>query len=235
MLTIGGGTSKNCQRCAGQNELYARYCIHCAEKISTYFSSECPSCGSSDTLNGPYCVSCGAATSVSKIKAPTGAGFSWAKRTKATTLYDKLTVSLAKEASDLNTGGPTWLRGWTIVSGAICGALLAVALSHTTAFLKLATRLEWPAQGLVVYSDEPYADMELKALDTNVPSESTYFDGSLSASGSIALGTLPAGNYLLTLGSARKKSLVQPITISPGHPTIVGFPVKIKLPPQAEM
>jgi hypothetical protein len=234
MLTIGGGTSKNCQRCAGRNDLYARFCVHCGEKTGTYFSSECPNCGSTDLLNGPFCVSCGAATSVGKIKVPTASGFSWSKKTKGGTLYNKLTESLEQEASDLNRG-PGRLRFLAIASGVICGALLALGLSHSETFQRMATRLEWPMQGLVIYSDEPYANMNLKAIDSNLATESVSFDGSLGASGSIALKAIPAGSYLLTLSSAGKQSLVQPVTVSQGHPTIVGFPERLKLPHQTEM
>jgi hypothetical protein len=234
MLTLGGERSKTCQQCSGLNEAYARFCIHCGGKVGIIPSSDCPSCGSSDTLNGPYCVRCGAATSLGKIKAPAGTGFSWGKKTQQDTIYNKLTVSFEKGISE-SSRGPTWLHTVAIVLGIICGATLAPEVIGNPTLVRFTSRLQWPSKGLIIYSNEPYASLKLESIKSNTPGEWQSFNGLLSGSGSIALSTIPAGNYLLTLKAPKKKSLVEPVTVSPDHPTVVGFPEKLKLPPQVDM
>jgi len=234
MLTLGGGTWKTCQRCAGQNETHARFCVHCGDKVGMFFSTDCPSCGCSDPLNGPYCIRCGAATSVSRIKAPTQAGFSWGKKTKEGTIYEQVITSVDKGISQ-SSRGPTWLHALAIVLGLALGAFLALALMYSPDFQSLATRMKWPATGLVVYSQEPNATLSLKSIEKDPDAQSKYFDGSLGGTGSLALPAVSAGDYLLTLEKSGKKSFVQLVTVKQGAPTIVGYPEKIKLPDEMDM
>jgi hypothetical protein len=234
MLTLGGGTWKTCQRCAGQIETHARFCLHCGDKVGMFFSTDCPSCGYSDPLNGPFCIRCGAATSVSKIKAPTQAGFSWGKKTKEGTIYDQVITSVDKGISQ-STRGPTWLHGFATVLGLGLGALLALGLINNTDYQSMATRLKWPSGGLVVYSQEPNATISLKSIEKDPEAEIRYFDGALTASGSLALPAVSPGDYLLTLEKSGKKTFIQLVTVKQGHPTIVGYPEKIKLPNEMDM
>jgi hypothetical protein len=229
MLSIGGEISKICQQCSGQNESYARFCMQCGVKIATFISLDCPSCGYADELNGPFCVSCGALTSVSKLRAPTRMGFTWGRRTKRGTIYHEIATTIDKGLFD-STLGPTWLHAAAAALGIIVGAALAMRLMHTHNFSRLMARFHWPSQGLVIYSEEPNASVKLESINANPQDQPRSFAGSLGQSGSISLPAVPPGNYLLTLANSNKKSLVEPVTIDKGHPTIVGFPYKLKLP-----
>lgn len=199
-----------------------------------FFSTDCPSCGYSDPLNGPYCIRCGAATSVSRIKTPTQAGFSWGKKTKEGTIYEQVITSVDKGISK-STRGPTWLHALAAVLGLALGALIAFGLIYNPEFQTVATRLKWPSTGVVIYSQEPNATISLKSIENAPDVESKCFDGSLGGSGSLALPTVSPGDYLLTVEKLGKKSFVQLITVKQGHPTIVGYPEKIKLPGEMDM
>lgn len=229
MLSVGGEISKICQQCSGQNESYARFCMQCGNKIATFISLDCPSCGYADELNGPFCVSCGALTSVSKLRAPTRMGFTWGRKTKRGTIYHELATTLDKGLFD-STLGPTWLHTAAAALGVIAGAALAMKLIHTHNFSRLMARLHWPPAGLVIYSEEPFASVKLESMNSSPQDQTRSITSSLGERGSIALPLVPPGSYLLTVGCSNKKSLVEPITINKGHPTIVGFPDKLKLP-----
>ena len=229
MLSVSGEISKICQQCSGQNESYARFCMQCGVKIATFISLDCPSCGYADELNGPFCITCGALTSVSKLRAPTRMGFTWGRKTKRGTIYHEIATTLDKGLFD-STLGPTWLHAAAAALGIALGAALAIKLISTHNFSHLMARLHWPSQGLVIYSEEPYASVKLESINTSPGDQPHSITSSLGQGGSLSLPTVPPGKYLLTLENSTKKSLVEPITIDKGRPTIVGFPDKLKLP-----
>src|SRR5579883_2935161 len=228
-----------CPSCLRRNDAVMQFCIYCGAGLTAEADKKrtenpltwraCPNCGQANELNQNHCIFCSG-----KIVLPAKAGDSPAMRKFSRELEQvdakKLMAKKQVESQRLPARRSKFKMGLALplaVLGVVAGAGLAVIIGPS-GLERLILQFTWPKEGLVVYTDTPYAEVLIED-----PQKKAFKATQLGSDGTICITDLPAcgedEKYTITISSPGRLTVRQRFPIVEKRITLVGWPTRIPL------
>ena len=232
----------SCGSCGISNPPDMSFCLSCGKVLSARMAAirkargvkkrECTACKRSDELNNRYCIFCGAEIQKHQMSQSNAAALEKFTQEVSSVqdrraLLDKAEAAAARTPAVQTAAKPTslLLAACTYVLCGIATALGVTMLSPID-LSQVMVALNSPIKdGLVLYTSEPFVDVILQSEDRK-----RFLLGSTGKNGSLAVGDLPAGNYLAKLSKLGHETVSQAVDVTKGRLNLLGFDSPIVLP-----
>jgi hypothetical protein len=223
----------SCPSCHEQNDAQMSFCLGCGKNLKLPLTATtgnaCPRCGRFDQLSTRYCIFCSAdtvssaaGTAVGPAAATRGdiAKFSWEMDQPLPT--GELAVGNAMRTAVV---GQTAAVSVAALTAAVIGGVLA--LFAAPMIQRAVAEGAWKNSSLQIYARQPRAQISIEP--TQEPARFTV--GKLGPGGALSVRDVPNGHYLVKVSAPDFQTTVFGLQ-DDEHPTTIGYPDVIDLPPK---
>ncbi|HEY9717719.1 MAG TPA: zinc ribbon domain-containing protein [Trichormus sp.] len=228
----------SCPSCHTQNDAQMSYCLGCGKNLKLPLTATtgnaCPRCGRFDQLSTRYCIFCSAdtassaaSTAIAPAAATRGdiAKFSWEMDQPRAT--GEIAVNNAMRTAVV---GQTTSVSVAAVTAAVVGGVLALLAAPL--IQRGMAESAWKNSSLQIYARQARAQVSIEP--TQEPSRFTV--GKLGPGGALSVRDVPNGHYLVKISAPDFQTTVfglqDDVEVDPQHPTTIGYPEVIDLPPK---
>ena len=229
-------TMIRCRSCSKDNPKGLIYCTYCGSindrqrTISHVRYYPCPNCGKNDEFNLEYCVMCGQRIDQAQLDRAIDQ-----RRSGARWDSNGQSVPVKKAHLPKSEASRTWSPTVTIAiaSGVFVGAIAALLLAQTSWFKIVPYSLACSKGGVVVFVclAQPAKKDDVAHVSVKNKSTKDSKDAYTSIDGLVAFPALGPGNYTISIQAPGHENACGEVTVEGNHPTVIGFPDPVILPP----